>query len=312
TIFACNFFGLFEINLFSRASSAAANTCSNNHFMEHFLRGAFATLLATPCSAPFVGTALSFALSRGPFEIILIFFAMGFGFSILYLLIAAFPKIKNIIPKPGPWMQVLRTILGVALVGTTIWLLYVLSIQLTLVAVSLIALLLLGIVAILLIKCKSTNLSKAGTCSLIVAFGIAGLAVPHFSMFTPDNTQHVATSGFWKPLDVKAIPGYIKKGKVVFVDVTAKWCSTCYYNKKFVLETEAVTKALTQPNIIAMRADWTKKDAHITRYLNSFDRHAIPFNAVYSKQYPKGIVLPELLTVNTVLKALNKAKTIKN
>ncbi|MCF6777219.1 thioredoxin family protein [Thiotrichales bacterium 19X7-9] len=311
TFFACNFFGFFEFKMFLSVNSFAMKTHAKNYLIEHFFRGIFATLLATPCSAPFVGTALGFALSRSPFDIIIIFLAMGLGFASLYLLIAIFPKVIKCIPKPGVWMRKLQIILGMLLIGTIIWLLYILSMQLNLLAIVTMIALLIIIAAMLFIKYKFLVQSKKVFGLLIILLVFISFMIPFLTIFTNRYSDVEMSHTFWKPFNLERIPLYISQGKVVFVDVTATWCATCFYNKKFVLESPKVITALNQENIIAMRADWTNKSIKITRYLNSFDRHAIPFNVIYSQQYPQGIVLPELLTQTKVLNALEKASQSK-
>ena len=312
TVFSCNFFGLFEINLFSTTQNKVSNLQFKNNFLEHFFRGVFATLLATPCAAPFLGTALGFALSRSPLEIILVLSIMGFGFSLPYLLIALFPGFEKLIPKPGKWMIQLKVILGVALIMTVFWLLYVLAGQISLYATCIVIIGLLLMVGILLAKHFTQFIS---TIIFRIAIGllfVCLLIVPYlpFSHSQPQKEvmATATTDKLWQPFSLEAIQNHLTAGKIVFVDVTAKWCLTCHFNKQFVLDRKPIVALLSRSDIVAMRADWTRRSAKIADYLKSFNRYAIPFNVVYSKKYPKGIVLPELLSQDAVLEAIKKAQ----
>jgi suppressor for copper-sensitivity B len=116
-----------------------------------------------------------------------------------------------------------------------------------------------------------------------------------------------ASTDFWRPFDAASIPGLVRDGRVVFVDVTADWCLTCKVNERLVLDQAAVQQALAAHNLVAMRADWTRPDPAIARYLREFGRYGIPFNAVYGPGLPAGRALPEILTTDRVLAALGQA-----
>ena len=311
TIFACNFFGLFEINLFSSTQNKVANLQFNNDFLKHFFRGVFATLLATPCTAPFVGTALGFALSRGPWEILLIFLTMGLGFSLPYISIALFPGFEKIIPRPGKWMIKLRFILGLALVLTVLWLLSILVTQISRYASLLVILVLLSIVGVMMFKHFVAKITDRVFHIIIGLLLVGALIIPYVSFPNSPIHERDMYNDIWQPFALDDIPKHVAAGKIVFVDVTARWCLTCYFNKKFALDRKLILDVLREPDLVAMRADWTQRSEEITDYLKSYNRYAIPFNVVYSKKYPKGITLPELLTVDTVLETINRAKADK-
>ncbi len=258
--FALNLLGMFEVMLPYRWSAALAGQAAAPvpsgapSRRDSFLSGAFATLLATPCSAPFVGTALSFALSRGPGEILAIFLAMALGMALPYWAIALMPATLRFLPRPGRWMLWLRRGLALLLLGTAVWL---------------------------------------GTVLATV------LAPPA----PADRTQ---PSG-WQVWQETAVAEAVAQGKIVFLDITADWCVTCRANKLAVLDRDPVATALTQPGVIAMRADWTRPDPQIADFLKRNGRYGIPFNAVYGPAAPQGILLPELLTPGAVMEALAAA-----
>lgn len=307
TLFAANLWGLFEVplprGLADRLSGGTAG--DGNSIAGNFATGMFATLLATPCSAPFLGTAVGFALARGPVEVLAIFAALGVGLAAPYLLVALFPALARILPRPGRWMITLRHILGGALLLTALWLLSVLTAQLGSAGVVVVASLL-GLV--LLVLLLGRTLGKTLVRGLVTVLALASLAVPMLWQ-PPQREAGVTTAkGSWVPFDQSAIATQVSAGRVVFVDVTADWCITCQANKRLVLDGGVIAARLADTGtLMAMQADWTRPDEGIARYLASYGRYGIPFNIVYGPGAPAGIILPELLTEAAVLDALNRA-----
>lgn len=278
----------------------------------HFLTGGFAALLATPCSAPFLGTALGFALARGPLEIVSIFLALGIGLALPYLLVAARPSMVRRLPRPGAWMDKLRIVLGLALMATAAWLLTVALAQIGLVAVVIMAGLLIaagGLLAATRTKPSRSPLVAAGVLAIAVLLIGGGLGPRSVETKDDGIVQASLSKGDvrWVGFDEADLARRVTAGEVVFVDVTADWCLTCKVNKSLVLDQGEVAARLAGGDIVAMRADWTKPNARIAAYLASFQRYGIPFNAVYGPGLPDGLALPELLTNEAVLAALDKA-----
>ena len=303
TLFAANLWGLFEINLPGALSDVAAGSGHGHSLSGHFLTGAFATLLATPCSAPFLGTAVGFALARGAFEIYAIFAALGVGLAIPYLLVAAFPGLATAMPRPGAWMLTLRRILGVALAATGVWLLSVLAAQAGMNAMYSAALgLAFALAGFFFLRRYGRAAGAFAALALIFA-----VAAPQFLAI---EGKGVSTDGkiAWQKFDQEMIARHVGEGKTVFVDVTADWCVTCKVNKSLVLEREEIAKRLNGKGIVAMQADWTRPDPVITAYLARYSRYGIPFNIVYGPAAPQGLPLPELLTRSAVLDALGAAE----
>ncbi|HEY3916958.1 MAG TPA: protein-disulfide reductase DsbD domain-containing protein, partial [Stellaceae bacterium] len=291
-LFACNLWGVFEMPL-PRGAAALVERGP----LGSVATGAFATLLATPCSAPFLGTALGFALAAGPAEIVAIFLALGIGMALPYLLVAAIPALARALPRPGRWMIQLRHLLGLLLAGTTVWLLAILSGELGPRPALAVALLLgFGALTLAVLREPVTRGALAGI-ALLAAFFVPTLA-------PPPSTAMVATTGPWQAFDPAAIGGLVRDGHIVVVDVTADWCLTCKVNERLVLDASPVKEALARPGIVAMRADWTRPDPAIAAYLGRFDRYGIPFNAIYGPAAPGGLPLPELLTASAVTGAL--------
>ncbi len=304
TLFACNLFGFFEIPLPAGLATFAGRE-QGHHLIGHFSTGALATLLATPCSAPFLGTAVGFALARGAGEILLIFVALGVGLALPYLSVAAYPGLATRLPRPGPWMVTLRRLLALALAGTALWLLTILETEAGLGAALLAGGLLILTGAVLWFRRRWPG-PAAPVLAAILALGV--LATP--AGFGPVERLPGPPSDIadgWIPFDEVRIAQFVAEGRVVFVDVTADWCLTCQVNKKLVIDNGAVAEAFAARDVVRMRGDWTLPSDQISGYLASFGRYGIPFNAIYGPGAPSGEALPELLSVEAVLDATSKA-----
>ncbi len=307
TLFAASLWGWLPIALPRAVYDAAGTGRTRRPYADAFATGAFATLLATPCSAPFVGTAIGFALSQGPPQIAIVFAAMGTGLASPYLLVAAAPRLVAFLPRPGRWLYVLRAILGAALAGTALWLLFVLAaLSGTRVALETGAALVLVVVLLALRSRRSMPVPAARLASAATAIVVAGSVLwPAFAGV--EHSSPPAAAGRWQKFDPSAIPQLVGQGKTVFVDVGAAWCLTCKVNEAVVLDSDRVARRLSGPGVVAMRADWTRPDPAVTAYLESFGRYGVPFDAVYGPRRPDGEALPELLTTGIVEQALDRA-----
>ncbi|MDW3206525.1 MAG: protein-disulfide reductase DsbD family protein [Alphaproteobacteria bacterium] len=312
TLFACNMAGLFEFRLPGVIGDRAATAGNSREgLLRDFLTGAFATLLATPCSAPFLGTAVGFALSGSAGDILAIFAALAVGLALPYLAIAAFPGVVRFLPRPGRWMGYLRALLVLALVGTAFWLATVLATTVGVenaAAVSALA----ALAAAVLIA-RRVQGSRIGRFAwpLSALLALAAVAAPlTFQDSRPAQVGATVSDSagiVWRPFEEAAIPDLVRAGKTVFVDVTADWCVTCQWNKKTVLEAGEIAEWLRSDSVVAMKADWTQPDAAIADYLARHDRYGIPFNMVYGPAMPQGTALPELLTETAVREAALRA-----
>ncbi|MFQ5955126.1 MAG: protein-disulfide reductase DsbD family protein [Kiloniellales bacterium] len=310
TLFACNLWGFFELRSPRFAAAIAERHAGRHHDAHglggHFLAGALATVLATPCSAPFLGTAVGFAFARGATEIFAIFLALGLGLALPYLLVAAVPRLATMLPRPGAWMVMLRRGLGFALAATGLWLVTVLASQQGDLVAGAVALVMLALGAALWAGRRLGG--RARRLAPAAAVGLAALALATSLLpASAARDQPAAVESHWRPFDLAAIPGLVGDGRIVFVDVTADWCITCQVNKSLVLDRGAVADWLKSDGVIAMRADWTRPDPRIARYLEGFGRYGIPFNAVYGPGAPGGLALPEILSVGAVADAVRDA-----
>ncbi|TLS76792.1 protein-disulfide reductase DsbD family protein [Photobacterium damselae] len=304
-LFAANMLGLFEIRLSSNTNTWLA-TRGGNSYGGHFVQGMFATLLATPCSAPFLGTAVAFALGANYLTLFAIFTALAVGMAAPWLLIALFPQLANALPKPGIWMNTVKTIFGLMMLVTSLWLLSLMANFFSLKIVIVIGVIALALLLSQLwrIKGKRATLLTVGFLIIVTAIGliIGSLTADKWAKPLPQDHH-------WTPLNVEQIKQDVAQGKTVFVDVTADWCITCKANKVGVILQEPVYSALDQENIVLMRGDWTKPSDYVTNFLQSHGRFGVPFNIVYGPEAPNGIELPVILTSEQVLDALKQASS---
>ena len=300
-LFCANLLGLFEIRLSSNLNTRLATT-GGNGLGGHFLQGCFATLLATPCSAPFLGTAVAFALGAPLDQLWLIFTALGIGMSLPWLLIATFPRLALWLPKPGRWMGRLRILLGLMMLGSSLWLLSLIGNHigqfwmLILMALMLAALLL---AVVWRHGIRGMTLGLALTCLLGGALLLGGA-------FTLDGKPKQDKVD-WQPLTEQAIEQALAQNKRVFVDVTADWCITCKANKFNVLLRDDVQQALSAPDVVALRGDWSRPSDSIASFLRQRGSVAIPFNQIYGPGLQGGEILSPLLDRSTLLATLGQA-----
>ena len=304
TLFAANLWGFFDVHLPEAISDLGATEVHVHGLGGHFLTGALATLLATPCSAPFLGPAVGFALARGPGEILAVFVALGLGLAAPYLAVAALPGLATRLPRPGRWMIRLKQVMGFALIATAAWLVSVLAAQIG--VASALAALAGGVVLMLLLglRARRRKFGRAAFAAIAVV-AAATLIAPAWLARIPAYSE--PNGGPWRTFEEARIATYVAEGKTVFVDVTADWCITCKANKAVVLNQGAVAKRLAGEPVVALVADWTRPDERIGAYLARFGRYGIPFNVVYGPGAPEGIPLPELLTSAEVIAALDRA-----
>jgi suppressor for copper-sensitivity B len=307
-LFAASFFEWLPIGLPSSIATMASKRASRP-MLEAFLAGVFATLLATPCSAPFVGTAVGFALARGPSEIFAIFLCLGIGMALPYWVAALFPGCVRCLPRPGPWMLVVRKFLGILLLGTAVWLIFVLwsiaGAWMTAITTVLLACLL-GYRASISTPVKGHIAALASRRSGWITAGLAIMPLV-FSLSAVASVSQPAAGREWQVFNLDTLPGLIANGNTVLVDVTATWCLTCKVNELRVLENAEVRSRFQQSHVIRMRADWSRPNPLIADYLRRFGRYGIPFDVVYGPGLPQGEALPELLTTSALLHAIDRA-----
>jgi thiol:disulfide interchange protein len=304
-----NLLGAFEFVFGdSVANSRAAQELQTDRVAGSFWTGVLAVIVAAPCTAPFMGAALGYAVTQPGLVSIAVFVALGLGMALPYLLLTLFPQVLARLPRPGAWMERFRQLMAFPMFATCVWLLWVLSQQIDVngVAVVLGALVLFGLAA------WSFGVGQRGTRGFRwVAAGAAAIGVYAIVAATGQDAVDAAqtaraksvTSSAWAPWSPAAVDRDVAAGRPVFVDFTAAWCVTCQANKRLVLNSAAVTRAFAAKNVALMRADWTNRDPAITEQLARFRRNGVPVYVLYDGRGGARI-LPELLSEETVTKAL--------
>jgi suppressor for copper-sensitivity B len=282
-LFCLNLWGLFEVPLPQRLASAAGGVSSEG-LAGHFTSGLFATLMATPCSAPFLGTAIGFALAQSSGTILVIFTAVGVGMALPYLALAAAPGAARLLPKPGPWMDHLRVVMGFLLASAAVWLLYVLAAQISSERVAFFQLTLLMMTLLVWLQRAVVRrpwarrlVVVAVLISALVGIGLAYSARAGANPAVAETPELID----WTTFDRTEAERLNAEGHLVFVDVTADWCFTCKVNKRLALETEEVATAFERYGVVAMQADWTNRSEPIAQFLADHGRYGIPFYMLY-------------------------------
>jgi len=299
SMFFLNTLGLFQINLPSFLSSSKILNSGNNFYTKNFFNGFFATLLATPCSAPYLGTAVTAAFTQSTTYLFLIFFFMGIGMSLPYLIIAFFPGLISFLPRSGKWMIYFKYFLSILLFITIVWLLSILNNYFNYFFIVTFTVLLILISAILKFRIYQTPL----IISLIIIFFLT----PYLNSFQKINEENYKSNN-WLDFNSKSIPEIIANNEIVFLDITADWCITCKFNKINVLNSKKISDFFDSQEVTLIKADWTQPNEKINKFLKKYNKFGIPFNAFYSSKFPEGIVMNEILTEKQILETYNKVK----
>lgn len=293
-----NLLGWFEFSCVRVSGGSYSNSLLNC-----FATGVLAVVAASPCTAPFMGAALGYALTASIRESIFVFLALGLGMSLPWLVLSLFPVLTAWMPKPGAWMNVFRKLMAIPMLLTMIWLLWVLSQQVSFTALVLYIAAVISLCVCLFLygKLQFSLLTAKLPIVLSAACAVLLFAAASSSLFRqPDAAVQAADA--WSP---QAVENALEAGKPVFVDFTASWCVTCQANKIAVLDREDIREAFKQHGVVFLVADWTNQNPDITQALESFGRSGVPLYILYSPE-GKTTVLPELLTKNIVIGALDK------
>jgi suppressor for copper-sensitivity B len=277
-----------------------------NPYIEHYFSGVIATILSTPCNAPFLGAALVFAFGVSDFMVVLMFCSIALGFSTPYIMLIIFPKILQVMPKPGAWMDSFKKFLALLLVGTIAWLLWVLSSQIgDRAAFGLFLLLLLFKFSI---ENESGFLKKWFLKTMLILVIItSSLILPQYA-YREDVNQVKTLNEVWTKFEPDRIMKLVLQGEVVFVDITADWCVTCKYNKLMALDQNRTSKLFQKHGVIAMRGDFTAQDSSISNFLEYHNSVGIPFYIIFGPAKPRGLVLPVIINYNDIASAVNMVK----
>ncbi len=313
-VFALNLFGVFEISLPQSMTRGLLSTTERKDNLGSFFQGVFATVLATPCTAPFLGTALGFAFSQSAAVILAMFVAIAAGMSAPYLLLSAQPAWLRFLPKPGLWMQHVKQFMGFLLLATLLFLLYVLGAERGLEGAIWASCFLLVISVACWMKgafvVPTASALKRSIAIVLMLLLVLGSGI----YFIGDKFQSakIASAGSqlggdWQAFTPERLQAELEQGHNVFVDFTAAWCLTCKFNEASVLESHDVRDAFQRRGIVKMKADWTNGDPVITKLLQQFGRPGVPLYVLYPGKNGEPIVFPELLTKGMLLEKLESA-----
>lgn len=312
-VFALNLAGVFEFILPGRASNALESAGSSSGLAGSFFQGVFATLLATPCTAPFLGSALGFAFSQSSVVIFAMFAAVASGMALPYLLLSASPGWLKFLPRPGAWMERLKQFMAFPLLATLVWIISILGGQRGVDGITWFCafLICLGFACWLLGSFGGPLVSPAKrltTLLLIVSTLVGGgwyFLGKKFASVGSESADRIA----WVPFSEARVESEIASGRSVFIDFTADWCITCKFNERTAIDTPATRAFLRENNIVPVKADWTNANPEITAALKRFGRVGVPLYVVYPASNPTSpVVLPEILTESELLKSLEPAK----
>lgn len=304
-VLGMNLSGVFDMGL--RLQTKAGDIQHGGGLTGAFLSGLLATVVATPCTAPFMGAALGYAVTQPAGTAMLVFTALALGMAAPYLLLGFAPGLLRWLPRPGRWMETLRQLLAFPLYLTVVWLLWVLSVQAgTDSAIHLLAGLVLVAAALWAWSRFHRSHQRYAAVAAAALVG-AGLAFGWPGTDQTGGSRTLAASGPWQAYSDEALGVERGRGVPVFVDFTAAWCVTCQVNKRLVLESTPVRQAFADGKVVRLRADWTNQDARITRALARLGRSGVPVYALYPADGGEPRLLPELLTSDLVLKAIADA-----
>ena len=310
-VFALNLFGVFEISLPQSMTRGLLSTTERKDDLGSFFQGVFATVLATPCTAPFLGTALGFAFSQSPAIILAMFVAIAAGMSAPYLLLSAQPAWLRFLPKPGSWMMHVKQFMGFLLLATLLFLLYVLGAQRGLegaiwassfLLVISVACWIKGAFVVPTASAAKRSVAVVLMLVLVLASGVYFIGDKFYSASVAAADSRLR--GDWQAFAPDRLQAELEQGHPVFVDFTAAWCLTCKFNEANVLESQEVREAFQRRGVVKLRADWTNGDPVITKLLQQFGRPGVPLYVLYPGKSEEPIVFPELLTKSMVLEKL--------
>ena len=310
-VFALNLFGVFEIWLPQSVTRSLLSTSERKDYLGSFLQGVFATVLATPCTAPFLGTALGFAFTQSAVIILAMFIAIAAGMSTPYLLLSVQPAWLRLVPRPGPWMIHVKQFMGFLLLATLLFLLYILGAQRGLDGAMWASCFLLVVSIACWMKGAFVSPTATGTKRTIVRVLMLMLVLGSGVYLIGDKFQSAKIAsadsrlpGNWQAFTPERLQAELGQGHTVFVDFTAAWCLTCKFNEANVLEAQDVKDAFQRHGIVKLKADWTNGDPAITKLLRQFGRPGVPLYVLYPANNEEPIVFPELLTKSMLLDKL--------
>jgi len=287
-----SFSGLLEVG--ARWMNIGQSAASGTSLRASFMTGVLATVVASPCSAPFMGTALGFALTQTPFISLLVFAVLGVGMALPFVLLSWIPGLLEKLPAPGPWMESFRQFLAFPLYASAIWLLWVLGRQTSIDHVALVSI---GMLLLAFAAWLGGGGAKRWKQAVALLVTVVALSIA----ITPSKP---ADERLWEPYSPARLQALRDEGRPVFINLTAAWCITCLANEKLALSSDTFAETLQANNIVYLKGDWTNRDSEITALLKEYGRSGVPLYLYFSASSASAQVLPQLLTEGIVQKAL--------
>jgi thiol:disulfide interchange protein DsbD len=305
-VLALNLSGVFEWGAF--AQSLTSNLSAQGRYADAFLSGVLASVVATPCTAPFMGAAIGATLTQDASSALLVFLALGLGMALPVLVLSFFPRWLRVLPRPGAWMETFKQVLAFPLYATVAWLAWVLG---NLGGVDAVFALLAGLVLVAMGGWFYGRWAHRGGIwqpAIAIMLGIVGVLVAWPNAQVGPAVEAAPKPGelAWQPWSPEEVRRLTESGRPVFVDFTAAWCVTCQVNKRVALNNREVVKAFAARDLTPLKADWTRQDPRITQELATLGRNAVPVYAIYMPGGETPRLLPEVLTPSLVLDEISK------
>jgi len=299
--------GQFEIGL--TLTSAGGSLAAKQGYAGSFFTGVLAVVVATPCTAPFMGAAVGYALAQPAAVTFAVFTALALGLAAPYVALTLQPAWTRLLPKPGAWMDILKQAVAVPIFGTAIWLAWVVATAYgaALLAALLTSFLLLAIAGWFLGRWPAKR--WATLVAAIILIGVVALGVYGQKLVSDQpqpSSEESTVRSTWQPWSADAVQKSLAAGQPVFVDFTASWCLSCQVNERVALSRPEVTQAFAAKNVALYRADWTREDPAITQALTALGRSGVPVYALYAPGESNPRLLPQVLTPGIVEDALAK------
>lgn len=315
-LFGLSMFGVFEIGISLMGKGHTLSSRSDG--WGTFFSGVLATVVATPCTAPFMGCALGYAVTQPAWTSLLVFTFLGLGMAAPYVLLCSVPSFLRFVPKPGEWMISFKQFLGFLLMATVVWLLWVLGLQTNMQTISrvLITLLFLALAGWIFgrwITPIATRRTKVIASTLAISAlclgAIVALLDSNNSNASPAIAEETRSANgmTWQAYTPERLSELRRAGKPVFIDFTAAWCLSCQVNERVVFGSDEVRKKFDELGVGLLKADWTSRDQLISEALAEYGRNSVPLYVLYSNgATDKPIILPEIISPSIVLDALGK------
>lgn len=319
---ALNLSGTFEVGV---SLTRLGGVGAGNRVSDSFLTGALAVVVATPCTAPFMGAAIGFALVQPPVAAFTVFTSLALGLALPYVVLASVPALLRRLPRPGAWLETFKQALAFPMYATVVWLLWVFGQQ---TGIDALAVLLLALTLLALAAWAWGRASRSGSHllrvlaagALLLALGgvwrgsrSQEVAAPTPSTGSPTRSSiasSAATELVWETFSPEAVSSYRAAGRPVFVDFTAAWCLSCQVNERVALQVDRVRAKFIEANVVLLRADWTSRDSVIAKVLASHGRSGVPLYVLYpASPVASPEILPTILTPGIVMAALDRARS---